>query len=760
MAFEWPICSCLLMICLGFLLVAPQTSAGEQASPPPYYTIPIVDVSHDVQRQVVVDREPGQYLGHPTTVLLEDNKTMICVYPKGHGRGAIVMKRSEDAGRTWSERLPVPESWRTSLEVPTIHRVIDAEGHKRLILFSGLYPIRMAVSEDDGKTWSELEPIGNFGGIVTMSSMLELNRKGHYLAFFHDDGRFIRGGDVERYFMKSPHSDRVSPASKPWRFWVYTTLSQDGGLTWSVPAPIASLPDADLCEPGALRSPDGSQIAVLFRENSRKSNGFVIFSDDEGLSWSEPVELPASLTGDRHTAKYAPDGRLVIVFRDTTLVSPTWGDFVGWVGTYDDIVNGREGQYRLRLLDNTKGADTSYPGLEVLPDGTFISTTYGHWVKGEEPYIMSVRFTLDEIDDKAKQWPKQTPLFVSGEDGYDTYRIPSLIVTSKGTVLAFCEGRKAGRGDTGDIDLLLKRSEDNGETWSDQQVVWDDGPNTCGNPCPVVDETTGTIWLLMTHNLGQDRESEIVEGKSEGTRTVWVSYSDDDGLTWAPPKNITPTTKKENWTWYATGPGVGIQLRLGDHQGRLIIPCDHIVAGTKTYHSHVIYSDDHGQSWQLGGTTAKTVNECQVIERTDGELLLNMRRWHTNDMPGRAIATSPDGGETWSDLSSDPVLIEPRCQASLIRYAPSDAEGPPLVLFSNPADTKDRYKIVVRLSTDDGRTWPTWKSLFPGPAAYSCLTVLKDGTMACLYERGAESPYDEIAFAAFSLEWLGEGVLD
>ena len=369
---------------------------------PPGYTIPTVDISAERSRQVVVDREAGQYLGHPTTVLLEDGKTMLIVYPKGHGRGAIVYKRSADGGRTWSERLPTPKSWESSLEVPTLHRVVDAAGKKRIIMFSGLYPIRMAVTEDDGATWSELKPIGEFGGVVTMATVLGLRTPGCYLAFFHDDGRFIRGGDEAKFAVKGPHSDHTSSAAKPWRFWVYTTLSKDGGLTWSVPAPIASLPEASLCEPGALRSPDGKQIAVLLRENSRKYNSFVIFSNDEGLTWSEPRELPAALTGDRHTAKYATDGRLFISFRDTTHVSPTKGDWVGWVGTYDDIVQGREGQYRVRIMDNTKGADCCYPGVELLPDGTFVTTTYGHWTEGEMPYIVSVRLKLAELDAKLK----------------------------------------------------------------------------------------------------------------------------------------------------------------------------------------------------------------------------------------------------------------------------------------------------------------------------------------------------------------------
>jgi hypothetical protein len=349
----------------------------------PGYTIPIVDLANDTSRQVLVDREHGQYLGHPTTVLLEDGHTMIVVYPKGHGKGQIVMKRSTDGGLTWSDRLPVPENWSTGKETPTIHRIIGPDGKKRLVLFSGLYPIRMAYSEDDGINWTPLAPIGDFGGIVAMAGFERL-KNGDYMALFHDDGRFFAEGNEK----KKGKSE----------FIVYKTLSKDGGLTWSKPEIIAQHPEAQLCEPGIIRSPDGTQLAVLLRENSRKFNSFVIFSDDEGQTWTQPRELPAALTGDRHTGKYAPDGRLFISFRDTTRESKTKGDWVGWLGTYDDIAQGREGQYRVRLMKNHKNGDCAYPGVECLPDGTFVCTTYGHWTKGEAPYIMSVRFTLQDID--------------------------------------------------------------------------------------------------------------------------------------------------------------------------------------------------------------------------------------------------------------------------------------------------------------------------------------------------------------------------
>src|SRR4051794_36204716 len=187
-------------------LIALQAQAVEddigRAEPPSVrrgYTIPLIDLAGQGRRQVVVDREEGQYLGHPTTVLLEDGKTMLAVYPKGHGRGAIVLKRSVDGGLSWSGRLPTPENWATSKEVPTIHRVIDPGGKKRLILFSGLYPIRMAVSEDDGASWTPLEPIGDFGGIVAMASVERL-KDGSYMALFHDDGRFLHAGGTKGKF--------------------------------------------------------------------------------------------------------------------------------------------------------------------------------------------------------------------------------------------------------------------------------------------------------------------------------------------------------------------------------------------------------------------------------------------------------------------------------------------------------------------------------------------------------------------------------
>ncbi len=378
----------MLSILLAYLLGNQPTFALGQNTelPKTFAGIPLIDLNGHGHRQVVVDREKGQYLGHPTTVLLEDGKTLLTVYPKGHGKGAIVYKRSIDGGKTWSDRLPVPENWATSLETPTIHRVVDAQGKKRLIVFSGLYPARMAVSDDDGQSWSELKPLGDWGGIVAMGSVVELrDRPGHYLALFHDDGRFLQQKPEPKGIMTLLQSE-----------------STDGGLMWSQPKAIYAAKEIHLCEPGAVRSPDGKQLAVLLRENRRAKESHLIVSTDEGKTWSTPKELPRALTGDRHTAKYAPDGRLVISFRDTAKDSPTQGDWIAWVGTYHDIISGKPGQYRVRLKDNHHKWDCAYPGVEVLPDGTFVVTTYGHWDAGQSPYILSVRFTVNELDQLLK----------------------------------------------------------------------------------------------------------------------------------------------------------------------------------------------------------------------------------------------------------------------------------------------------------------------------------------------------------------------
>lgn len=345
------------------------------------------------------------------------------------------------------------------------------------------------------------------------------------------------------------------------------------------------------------------------------------------------------------------------------------------------------------------------------------------------------------------------PVYTAGENGYHTYRIPSLFTTPSGTLLAFCEGRKESRSDAGDIDMLVRRSTDGGATWSAQAIVWDDDGNTCGNPCPVFDESTGVLWLLMTWNLGADKEPMIINRTSSDTRRVFVTSSSDEGLTWRKPIEITKQAKKEDWSWYATGPGVGIQLRQGPAKGRLVIPCDHIETESKLPNSHVIFSDDHGTTWALGGSVpGGLLNECQVVELRDGKLMINMRN-HESDERFRGVAVSSDSGITWQDLRHDAALPEPHCQASLIR----NTAGTDCLAFSNPSDPLERKNMTVKASLDDGVTWPAQRQLHAGPAAYSCLSALPGGNLGILYEAGEKGPYDAIVFQRFSVSWLLAG---
>lgn len=339
------------------------------------------------------------------------------------------------------------------------------------------------------------------------------------------------------------------------------------------------------------------------------------------------------------------------------------------------------------------------------------------------------------------------PIFISGTQGYATFRIPALVTTNSGRILAFAEGRVNGSSDTGNINLVMRSSDDGGKTWSQLKVIWDDNENVCGNPAPVIDRATGEVHLLMTWNLGEDHESEIIAGTSEDTRRVYVSASKDEGESWSLPREITSTVKLPNWTWYATGPCHGIQLENGKYKGRMIIPCDHIEANTKKYYSHVIYSDDGGKTWKLGGTTPQDqVNECTVAEFPDGKLILNMRNYDRTQKT-RKISFSDDGGNTWSDIQPVPDLVEPICQASMLF-----AETNKTLYFLNPASTDSRIKMTLKQSTDFGKTWKTKQLLNSGPSAYSDISLIGNNKLGCLYEGGIASPYENIIFTTVEID--------
>lgn len=363
--------------------------------------------------------------------------------------------------------------------------------------------------------------------------------------------------------------------------------------------------------------------------------------------------------------------------------------------------------------------------------------------------VLSAQVTAEEAPSPRQNVER---LFVSGETGYGRYRIPALYVTPRQTVLAFCEGRVLATGLTGDIDIVLRRSTDGGKNWSPLQVVANDGPHTLGNPCPVVDRSTGTIWLLCTRSAGEDTEDEIVQGTSTARTQVWVTRSTDEGLTWARPVNISAQATRPQWTWYGTGPGIGLQLP----SGRLLIPSYHAVEKTGIYQVHSLYSDDHGATWKIGGTVADETTEAQAALRADGTLVINTRNISPRDasLRNRVIALSRDEGLTWTDVAHDATLTESSCQGSLLVYSGLGDGARSRWLFTNPPGP-GRRQLTLRLSLDEGRTWARSLVIEPGSAEYSGLARLPHGEIGLLYERNTQKKYSpEIVFTKLPLSEL------
>lgn len=338
-------------------------------------------------------------------------------------------------------------------------------------------------------------------------------------------------------------------------------------------------------------------------------------------------------------------------------------------------------------------------------------------------------------------------VFKSGDAGYHTYRIPAIVATNKGTLLAFAEGRVKNWGDHGNIDIVMKRSTDGGKTWGDLQVVQDDGDHQCGNPAPVVDRKTGRIFLLNNGSTGS--EGEVINGKA--TRECYIQYSDDDGKTWSPRRDITKEARPEGWHWYAMGPCSGIQIQEGKYKGRLVIAANHSDS-EKVMRSHCLYSDDSGKTWKVGADAEPGSNESQIAEVAPDLLVQNMRM-QANSKGLRGIRTSKDGGVTWTPLEHEAQLPCPRCQASVVR----DYYGKGYLYFSNPAAKPlGRKQMTIRGSKDGGKTWTVSEVVFEGPSAYSNLIMMGKDKMGILYEGGMNNIADGIAFKSYALKDLGK----
>ena len=345
---------------------------------------PTVDLSKDTARHVVVAAgDADTYQGHPTTLLMPDGKTIFCVWSYDHGGVCGPLKRSDDGGLTWSPLLDVPDNWSQTKNCPSIYRLTDPQGTSRLFIFAGQGPdgtMQSSHSLDEGTTWTPMQSVG-LTAVMPFCTIVPV-----------EGGQKLLGlTNLRRPNDPDPRSNLLAQSE-----------SLDGGFTWSPWHVVLDLPGLKPCEPMVVRSPDGGQLLCLIRENVKRI-ALYMTSEDEGLTWSAAKPLPPGLWGDRHMARYAHDGRLVVAFRDTGPQSPTRNHFVAWVGRYEDIASQRDGEYRLKLLHSYKGRDCGYPGLELLPDGTFVATTYIKYRPGpEKNSVISVRFTLAETDQLAQ----------------------------------------------------------------------------------------------------------------------------------------------------------------------------------------------------------------------------------------------------------------------------------------------------------------------------------------------------------------------
>ena len=356
-------------------------------------------------------------------------------------------------------------------------------------------------------------------------------------------------------------------------------------------------------------------------------------------------------------------------------------------------------------------------------------------------------------------------VFKSKTEGYAQIRIPAVVVTRAGSVLAFAEGRQKP-SDQAENDIVMKRSTDGGKTWSPLKVLHDDGAHSLNNPTVVQEQQSGRIflWYQRIPSHLREHDAKIATGlEGQDIYRNFILTSDDDGVTWAAPQDVTATTKRpQRATTVASGPGIGIQLTRGEHKGRLIIPFNEGPYGK--WQNYAVFSDDAGKTWTYGddvpgalvpdgkGGERSQINEVQMAELPDGSVLLDSRQFAGAKV--RKASVSKDGGKTWSSVQDVPALTDPSCMASTIRHLFPEGTFTGMMVHSGPDATK-RERGTVWLSSDDGKSWPVKRLLYPGAFAYSVLCSFPDGTLGCLFEA---DNYGRIVFARLPVGWALEEV--
>lgn len=363
-------------------------------------SVPTIDISQDASRQIVIAQgTPEVYQGHPYLVQNPDD-SLLLVWNVDHGGTAGPIAKSVDGGLSWTRHdSGAPETFKTHRNCPSVYRLVAADGKVWHWVFTSQPWMARIVSGDGGETWEEKAPLG-FPNVMAFSTIIPKHpgtQDGEYLGFFH----WRRAADGKVLNLEPPVKGRLE---------VVVSETHDAGFTWSEPRTIATVEGRDLCEPFAFWSPDQREICCLMRENTHKDRSMVMYSQDDGATWSVPVKTSWELTGDRHMGVYVGEGRLFVAFRDQAPDSPTRGHFVGWVGSYEDIKSGRSGDYRVKLLHSyakPRPHDCGYPGVAKLADGTIVALTYIKYRDDENKHsIVETRFKIEDLDRKAEELKK------------------------------------------------------------------------------------------------------------------------------------------------------------------------------------------------------------------------------------------------------------------------------------------------------------------------------------------------------------------
>jgi len=391
---------------------------------------------------------------------------------------------------------------------------------------------------------------------------------------------------------------------------------------------------------------------------------------------------------------------------------------------------------------------------------------------------------MDSFAQKRNPFIEQTKIFSFSEKNKPNYRIPSIVKAPNGDVLVFAEKRRNGIADVGYIEIVMTRSMDRGITWQPEVLLVGGTNESHADPTTLVDELDGKIYLfflrdkkqfyVMTSTDNGNRWTTPQSIHNQVIKPAWDHFENSVNTVNAPPDSISKEKDwKRNWTQsYGIGPGnAGIQLSKGPKTGRLMVPARHkeISSQGKTVTAtHVFFSDDHGATWEVGpNCIVEKGGEAQLIELANGDVMVNARNGDLSDSTDikRRINISRDGGESWGNAYLDVNLEEVSCHASIERLSSTASNDRNRVLFSNPMSKVrsskhpyGRINMSVRLSYDEGVSWPISKTIYPYAAAYSGIVVLDDNTIGLVYERGAEPTtthyWDELWFARFNLEWL------